>query len=93
MRPISSLRLSLAAALAWVAAPILGPQGACAEGFNYPETERVDQVDDYHGTVVQDPYRWLETDVRESEAVADEWAFLVKNLCMKIPGLRTARRE
>ena len=28
--------------------------------FAYPETRTVDQVDDYHGTPVADPYRWLE---------------------------------
>jgi prolyl oligopeptidase len=43
-----------------------------AGGFVYPETAKVDQVDDYHGTAVADPYRWLEEDVRESEVVA-EW--------------------
>lgn len=37
----------------------------------YPATRRVDQMDDYHGTKVADPYRWLEADVRESEEVAD----------------------
>lgn len=26
----------------------------------YPSTRTVDQVDDYHGTLVADPYRWLE---------------------------------
>jgi prolyl oligopeptidase len=36
----------------------------------YPATEKVDHVDHYHGTDVPDPYRWLEADVRESEAVA-----------------------
>jgi prolyl oligopeptidase len=35
----------------------------------YPETRRVDQVDDYHGTNVADPYRWLEDDVRKSKDV------------------------
>jgi prolyl oligopeptidase len=28
--------------------------------LTYPATERVDQVDDFHGTQVADPYRWLE---------------------------------
>ncbi len=31
-----------------------------AERFVYPSTRIVDQVDDYHGTSVADPYRWLE---------------------------------
>jgi prolyl oligopeptidase len=30
--------------------------------LNYPETRQADQVDDYHGTAVADPYRWLEDD-------------------------------
>ena len=31
-----------------------------AKGFSYPTARRSDQVDDYHGTRVADPYRWLE---------------------------------
>jgi len=28
--------------------------------LNYPTTRQADQVDDYHGTKIADPYRWLE---------------------------------
>ncbi len=38
--------------------------------ITYPDTRRVDQVDEFHGVKVEDPYRWLEADVRESEEVA-----------------------
>lgn len=31
-----------------------------ARAFAYPHTHKVDQVDDYHGTSVADPYRWIE---------------------------------
>ncbi|HMP79585.1 MAG TPA: prolyl oligopeptidase family serine peptidase [Pirellulaceae bacterium] len=40
-----------------------------AQTFQYPDTRRVEQRDDYFGTIVADPYRWLETDVRESDDV------------------------
>ena len=42
------------------------------EPLSYPKTRRVDHTNDYHGTKVADPYRWLEDDVRKSPAVA-EW--------------------
>ncbi len=32
---------------------------------NYPETKKVAQTDDYHGTKVADPYRWLEIDTAQ----------------------------
>ena len=28
--------------------------------MEYPHSPKIDQVDDYHGTQVPDPYRWLE---------------------------------
>ena len=44
---------------------------AAGAPIEYPKTKKVEQVDDYHGTKVADPYRWLETDVRTSKDVAD----------------------
>jgi prolyl oligopeptidase len=42
---------------------------AAEEPLQYPKTKKVDQIDDYHGTKVEDPYRWLEEDVRENGEV------------------------
>jgi prolyl oligopeptidase len=39
-------------------------------GAAYPATRRVDQVDTMHGIKVEDPYRWLEADIRTSPEVA-----------------------
>ena len=38
--------------------------------IKYPETKKVNQVDDYFGTKVPDPYRWLEDD---NSAETKEW--------------------
>jgi prolyl oligopeptidase len=38
--------------------------------ITYPETKKVDVVDDYFGTKVADPYRWLED---ETSAETKAW--------------------
>ena len=54
----------------------------CAQNkYNYPSTGKVDQTDDYFGTKIADPYRWLEDDkspkteawVKEENAVTEEY--------------------
>ncbi|MEO1015723.1 MAG: prolyl oligopeptidase family serine peptidase [Pseudomonadota bacterium] len=43
---------------------------AIDQAVAYPETRTVAQTDTYFGVDVDDPYRWLEADVREDESVA-----------------------
>ena len=38
----------------------------------YPETKTVEQQDNYHGTLVEDPYRWLEQNNKEVESWVNE---------------------
>jgi len=40
--------------------------GLQAQKLNYPKTEKGTTVDNYHGTKVSDPYRWLEIDTAEN---------------------------
>src|SRR5216683_1907263 len=48
------------AALAVLGLAVALPENAPAQALKYPKTPKVNQVDDYHGTKVADPYRWLE---------------------------------
>jgi prolyl oligopeptidase len=54
----ASLVLSLIAAFGGNAFAQSCPGGASA--FAYPVAKKVDQQDNYHGTTIADPYRWLE---------------------------------
>ncbi|MDQ3950941.1 MAG: prolyl oligopeptidase family serine peptidase, partial [Gemmatimonadota bacterium] len=58
-RPTRPTRFTIAAASAALVASA-GLALAQAPSLQYPPSRRVDQIDDYHGTRVADPYRWLE---------------------------------
>lgn len=38
---------------------------SCSEKISYPKTKKIDHVDTYYETKVQDPYRWLEDDMSD----------------------------
>ncbi len=61
-------RILTSSILILICLPLLGEAGG---KLKYPATKRGKLVDDYHGTKVADPFRWLEGDVRIDKAVAD----------------------
>lgn len=67
----ATLAAAVAAAFLGFAAAPVAAQSCAATGapLNYPVAKKVDQTDDYHGTKVADPYRWLE-DANSAETKA-----------------------
>jgi prolyl oligopeptidase len=89
MRVRTASLITCLLAIALLVAPLSG------ESLEYPKTKRIDHTDNYHGTTVRDPYRWLEDDVRESQEVAD-WVAAQNRVTVKYLesiGERDAIRE
>ncbi len=54
--------------------------------FDYPNAKKVQQVDDYHGTKVSDPYRWLEDpDAADSKAWIEAQNKITNSYLQTIP--------
>ncbi len=59
---------------------------AFSQPLKYPKTKKVQVTDNYHGTVVADPYRWLEDDTaKDVNAWMDEQNALTASYLKRIP--------
>ncbi|MBD2594891.1 S9 family peptidase [Nostoc spongiaeforme FACHB-130] len=59
-----------------------------AKQITYPATHKSEQVDNYHGTVVADPYRWLEnSDSEETKAWIDAQNKITFDFLGEIPAI------
>src|SRR5438309_9747319 len=67
---------------------------APAQTLQYPAARKSDVVDDYHGTRVPDPYRWLEDpDSPESRAWIEAQNRLTAAYLAEIPARATIRQR
>jgi len=67
---------------------------ARAQALAYPPARRSDQVDDYHGTRVADPYRWLEdVDAPQTREWIEAENGLTAAYLAQIPARDTLRRR
>src|SRR5260370_31917512 len=67
-------------------------RAAAAQTLPYPPAPRGDVVDDYHGTQVPDPYRWLEDpDAPETRAWIDAENQLTERYLAAIPARQRIR--
>jgi prolyl oligopeptidase len=90
---VRSLTTASAAALLAVAALLWLPASASGQSVSppgYPETRTVAVVDDYHGTIVPDPYRWLEEmDAPKVQAWVEAQSALTHGFFDQLPGRQT----
>ncbi len=80
------LALLLLSACGTKAPPATSPGPAPGPAFAYPAAARGDTVDDYHGTPVADPYRWLEDpDAPESRTWIEAQNALTRSYLDAVP--------
>jgi len=84
-------------ALILLASAALLAAAACQKGqerLSYPATKKVNQVDDYFGTKVADPYRWLEDDnAPDTKAWVQAENAVTSGYLAKIPFREKIRRR
>ncbi len=67
---------------------------SAAQMIQYPPARRGEQVDDYHGTPVADPYRWLEdVDAPETRAWIEAQNRVTESYLEQIPARAALRRR
>ncbi|WP_317202715.1 prolyl oligopeptidase family serine peptidase [Janthinobacterium sp.] len=93
----ATLILSLIAGLGGNALAQSCPASAFGIGngpVNYPDSKKVDQQDNYHGTQVADPYRWLED---ANSAETQDWVVaqnkLTQSYLGQIPGREAIKQR
>ncbi|NEO17207.1 MULTISPECIES: prolyl oligopeptidase family serine peptidase [unclassified Moorena] len=65
-----------------------------SQPLNYPKSRKADQVDDYHGTLVADPYRWLEDpDSEETKAWVEAQNQVTFGYLSEIPTRETLKQR
>src|SRR3989454_7252170 len=71
-----------------------GPPAASGQTISYPPARKSDVVDDYHGTRVPDPYRWLEdSDSPETRAWIDGENQITESYLSQIAERATIRQR
>jgi prolyl oligopeptidase len=95
MRPATLAAALAAAFFSFGASPAMAQ--SCAAGgtpLSYPVAKKVDQTDDYHGTKIADPYRWLEdANSAETKAWVDAENKVTQSYLAQIPQREAIRQR
>jgi prolyl oligopeptidase len=92
----ATLAAAVAAALFGFGSAPAAAQSCAATGtpLSYPVAKKVDQTDDYHGTKVADPYRWLEdANSLETKAWVDAENKVTQSWLAQIPQREAIRQR